>query len=66
MNSEKLIVGSADDPTVPQDTFNGDDNALRRSIAALLYFDREGAVLPHGIGGHAKRLLEAAYHRLGK
>jgi hypothetical protein len=54
------------DPAMPPDTFDGDNNALRESIAALLAFDREGALVPHGIGGHAKCLLEAAYHRLGK
>lgn len=49
---------------VGPDTFNGDTDHLRRSIAALLALDDEGALRPHGIGGHAHKLLTAAYHRL--
>ena len=46
------------------DTFRGDTENLRRSIKALVELDMEGALVPHGIGGHARALLTAAYHRL--
>lgn len=46
------------------DDFNGDNAALKSSIAALLSFDRDGKIVPHGIGGHAHKLLSAAYRRL--
>jgi hypothetical protein len=49
---------------VAADTFAGDNEHLRRSIAALLALDADGALRPHGIGGHAAKLLTAAYHRL--
>lgn len=47
-----------------RDTFDGDTEHLRRSIAALLELDAAKALVPHGIGGHARTLLEAAYVRL--
>jgi hypothetical protein len=47
-----------------EDTFRGDTELLRRSIAALLEFDAKGTIAPHGIGGHAYTLLSAAYVRL--
>lgn len=46
------------------DTFRGDTALLRDSIASLLELDADGALRPHGIGGHARKLLTAAYHRL--
>lgn len=46
------------------DTFRGNTALLRASIAALLELDADGALRPHGIGGHARKLLTAAYHRL--
>lgn len=49
---------------VGPDTFNGDTAHLRQSIEALIALDAEGALVPHGIGGHARTLLTAAYHRL--
>lgn len=49
---------------VGADTFRGDTANLRRSIEALLALDAKGALVPHGIGGHARALLTAAYHRL--
>lgn len=42
------------------DTFRGDDSNLIDSIASLIELDREGALVPHGIGGHARALLESA------
>lgn len=47
------------------DDFNGDDAALCRGIDALLALDAAGALVPHGVGGHARSLLSAAYARLG-
>ena len=46
------------------DTFRGDDAHLRQCIKALVELDMDGALVPHGIGGHARALLTAAYHRL--
>lgn len=46
------------------DNFQGDNNALVRSIKALLELDAKGALVPHGIGGHARSLLSAAASRL--
>lgn len=46
------------------DTFRGDNDGLRSSIEALLHLDEKGALVPHGIGGHARDLLSAAYVRL--
>ena len=48
-----------------KDTFQGDDAKLRDSIAALLALDADNALVPHGIGGHARGLLSAAWVRLG-
>lgn len=50
--------------SVGQDEFDGGTAHLRRSIAALLALDDDGALRPHGIGGHAHKLLTAAFHRL--
>lgn len=47
------------------DTFRGDTEHLRRCMKALIELDDEKALVPHGIGGHARGLLAAAYHRLG-
>lgn len=46
------------------DDFNGDVRRLLESIDALLALDAKGALAPHGIGGHARRLLNAAASRL--
>lgn len=46
------------------DAFNGDNDALLRSIEALLAMDADGALVPHGIGGLARSLLGAAASRL--
>jgi hypothetical protein len=45
-------------------TFRGDNANLIRSIEALLELDAEGALVPHGVGGHARALLSAAAVRL--
>jgi len=47
------------------DDFKGDNAALCRSIEALLSLDAAGALVPHGVGGHARGLLSAAFVRLG-
>lgn len=47
------------------DNFNGDTPHLIRSIEALLKLDEGKALVPHGIPGHARTLLEAAAKRLG-
>jgi hypothetical protein len=46
------------------DTFRGDNQQLRDGIKALIGLSDEGALIPHGIGGHARTLLAACYHRL--
>lgn len=46
------------------DTFRGDDKSLIASIEALIALDAEGALRPHGLGGHARDLLSAAAVRL--
>ena len=56
----RVGIGNA----VAPDTFHGDTALLRRSIEALLALDADDALRPHGIGGHARSLLTAAYHRL--
>lgn len=48
------------------DTFCGDDDALIRSVEALIAMDLEGALVPHGIGGHARALLSDLVVRLNK
>jgi hypothetical protein len=49
---------------VPGDGFNGTTEHLVQCIHALLHLDEEGALVPHGIGGHARSLLTAAASRL--
>lgn len=46
------------------DDFNGDNAHLVECITALLELDAKGALVPHGIGKHARRLLGAAGTRL--
>lgn len=48
----------------PSDTLRGDTQSLVQNITALLELDAEGALVPHGIGGHARVLLSAAASRL--
>lgn len=44
--------------------FNGDTPHLIRCIESLLRLDASGALVPHGVGGHARTLLAAAAARL--
>jgi len=46
------------------DEFNGDTEHLRRSIKALIEMSDDGALVPHGLGGHARALLAASHQRL--
>lgn len=46
------------------DDFRGDDAHLVSCIKALISLSDEGALVPHGIGGHARALLSAAAVRL--
>jgi hypothetical protein len=48
-----------------KDQFNGDDAKLISAIEALLDLDASGSLVPHGVGGHARTMLEAAAVRLG-
>lgn len=41
------------------DNFRGDNAALIRNAKALLDLDADGALFPHGIGGHARGIIEA-------
>jgi hypothetical protein len=52
----------ADKPIV--DDFSGDDVMLKDSIQALIRMHDSDSLVPHGIGGHARALLAACYHRL--
>jgi hypothetical protein len=47
-----------------EDGFRGDDALLCECIRALIELNDDGALVPHGIGGHARQLLAACYHRL--
>ncbi|USN13901.1 hypothetical protein KABACHOK_00650 [Brevundimonas phage vB_BpoS-Kabachok] len=47
------------------DTFRGDNANLLGSISAILALDEADALAPHGLGGHARDLLSAAFVRLG-
>ncbi|UTC28743.1 hypothetical protein MARCHEWKA_02310 [Brevundimonas phage vB_BpoS-Marchewka] len=46
------------------DTFRGDNANLLGSIGALLALDATDALTPHGLGGHARDLLSAAFVRI--
>jgi len=46
------------------DEFRGDNDHLRECIKALIELDDDKALVPHGIGGHARALLASAYHRI--
>lgn len=47
-----------------RDTFNGDNKRLVACIKALLSMDADGVLVPHGVGGHARKMLEASAARL--
>ncbi len=44
--------------------FNGDNRKLVHCIRALLGLDAAKALVPHGLGGHARTLLATAADRL--
>lgn len=46
------------------DDFNGDNAQLVSCIESLISLDADGALVPHGLGGHARGLLAAAASRL--
>jgi hypothetical protein len=46
------------------DTFRGDIFQLIDSIKSLIELDMENALVPHGIGGHARNLLSSSAIRL--
>lgn len=46
------------------DNFKGGNAHLCNCIDALLDLDAKGALVPHGMGGHARTMLEAAASRL--
>jgi hypothetical protein len=46
------------------DDFKGDDAHLVSCIESLIALDADGALVPHGLGGHARGLLSAAAARL--
>lgn len=47
-----------------KDEFRGDNVRLRESIKALIELSDGGYLVPHKLGGHARTMLAAAYHRL--
>ncbi|PZP59991.1 MAG: hypothetical protein DI604_31850 [Delftia acidovorans] len=49
-----------------KDEFRGDTASLVCNIVALLEMDAKGALVPHGVGGHARDLLSAAAVRLAE
>lgn len=69
-HAASVIRSHADDllkdgPLVPppevtiQDNFNGDDRKLVECATALLELDAKGVLVPNGIGGHARAIIEA-------
>ena len=46
------------------DDFRGDNAQLILSAKALLDLDKKGALVPHGIGGHARGIISAFIARL--
>ena len=48
----------------PGDTFFGDNTALVESIRSLLALDAAGALVPSGVCGLARQLLESAAARI--
>lgn len=47
-----------------EDNFRGDNNNLKSSIKSLIQLSDEKSLVPHGLGGHARKLLASAYHRI--
>lgn len=48
------------------DTFCGDDKHLIGCVEALISLSDAGALVPHGLGGHARELLSACAVRLAR
>lgn len=48
------------------DQFLGSNDDLKRCIKAIIEISDDGALAPHGLGGHTRTLLCACYHRLKK
>lgn len=46
------------------DSFNGDDQLLFECAESLLSLDASGKLAPHGIGGHAFKIIESLVVRL--
>lgn len=46
------------------DAFKGDNQHLISCIDALLSLDAKAALVPHGVGGHARAMLSSAAQRL--
>lgn len=46
------------------DAFKGDNQHLISCIEALLSLDAKAALVPHGVGGHARAMLSSAAQRL--
>lgn len=68
LRSNKCPAGKCDCEHYPKeksiDEFKGTTHELCVSIKALLDVDAENALVPHGIGNHARILLAAAAERL--
>jgi hypothetical protein len=46
------------------DEFRADNEQLRDCIKAPIELNDSGSLAPHGIGGHARNMPAACYHRL--
>lgn len=60
----KLVCEEHSQPTAQEDSFNGDNGKLIGAANALLSLDEKGALVPHGIGGHAREIISALVARL--
>ena len=47
-----------------EDEFRGSTEHLRDCIKALIEMSDDQILIPHGLGGHARKLLASSYHRL--
>lgn len=64
-DSESERIAAEAEPEVPfDDTFRGDNAHLLACTRALLALDAKNALVPHGLGGHARDLLNALASRL--
>lgn len=61
---ETKVVAAVAAGSALSDDFRGDNLHLRDCIRALIEMNDNGSLVPHGIGGHARTLLSACYHRL--